>query len=46
VNNLLEKIWMEEVLAKFKVLCWHMHRVTEKNYKKISVRIAFVPVEI
>jgi hypothetical protein len=28
-NNLLEKIRMEAVLAKFEVLSWHMHRVTE-----------------
>jgi hypothetical protein len=45
MNNELEKLWKEAVVAKFKVQFRHMHEGTEKNRKNL-VRIAGIWVEI
>jgi hypothetical protein len=36
VNNELESIWKEVVVASFKVLAWHFPGGTEENFKNIG----------
>jgi hypothetical protein len=34
MNDELERMWKEMVMALFKVLSWHLLGETEKNYEK------------
>jgi hypothetical protein len=34
INNKLERIWKEEIMANFKVLSWHWPERSEENHKK------------
>jgi hypothetical protein len=34
MNNELERMWKEVVVASFKVLAWHLHEGTEENHEK------------
>jgi hypothetical protein len=36
INNELERIWKEVVIAKFKVLLWHLPVWTEENLSQDS----------
>jgi hypothetical protein len=45
MNSELERISKEMVMAKFKVLFWHLPGRTEENHKK-PVRLAGLWVEI
>jgi hypothetical protein len=40
VDDELERMWKEAVVAEFKVLPRHLPGETEENCEKISVRIA------
>jgi hypothetical protein len=35
MNIEMEGIWMEAVMAKFKIIFWHLSGITEENYKKM-----------
>jgi surfactin synthase thioesterase subunit len=39
VNDELERMWKEAVMAEFKVLSWNLPGRTEENHEKTSVRI-------
>jgi hypothetical protein len=45
VNNELQGMWKEAVVAEFKIYSLHSPRETEENYKKGS-RIVGVPAQI
>jgi len=45
VNNELERMWKEAVVASFEVLPLNFLEVTEKNYKKLG-RMTDLRVEI
>jgi hypothetical protein len=34
MNNELETMWKEAVMAAFKVISWHLPRGTEENHEK------------
>jgi hypothetical protein len=45
MNNHLERIWKEVVMAYLKVLSWHLPGGTEENHEK-CVRMANIQAEI